>query len=57
MEAVARARVPDFDSAVAAAGEDPAAILREADAVDEGGVASEFLEERRREGRRGVSVD
>lgn len=57
MKAVARARVPDFDSAVAAAGEDPAAILREADAVDEGGVASEFLKERRREGGRRGSVD
>jgi len=57
VEAVARARIPDFNGAVAAAGEDPAAVLREADAVDEGGVASEFLKERRREGGRGVSVD
>ena len=51
VEAVARARVPDLDRAVAATGEDPAAVLREADAIDEGSVASEFLNERGKETR------
>ena len=52
VKAIAGAHVPDFHGAVAAPGEHSAAVLREADAVDEGGVASEFLTGEGREGGR-----
>jgi len=46
MEAITCARVPDFDGAVTATGEDPAAVLRKADAIDKGRMASKFLSEK-----------